>query len=188
MVVEYPIACSPELAVEREDSDNRGGGIGSEEFCSSYGGGSVIDGRSGSSKVTLLNLMLELFRLDPASRSLFVDSELRWEDGAVAGSDAADFSDSRSEVFDRHSRIVPDLFIGGSLVVAVVASVTSFVGEVVMIAGGAGGAIGWFVGSGGGFGSLARRPRAGSDAFRNRRRLNRGEGLDRTDAERLSGD
>lgn len=165
VVVEYPMACSAELAVEREDSDNRGGGIGRVELGSSYGGGSTTDGLCGSSKVTLLNLAAELFRPEPSSRSLRVDSELLVEAGTEA--EPTCFS-SRSCPLDRHSRIVPARLRVGVLVEVVV---TSLVGEVVMIDGGA---TGWFVGNGGGF-SFERRPSEGSEAFRRRERLNRGD-------------
>lgn len=75
---------SPELAVDREDSDSLGPGRGNDEFVSSYGGGSDVDDnwatpslRSGSSKVTRLELerIAELFRFRLSVRVR--ESELR---------------------------------------------------------------------------------------------------------------
>jgi hypothetical protein len=56
VVVAYT-PCSPELPSDLEDSERRLTGIAKVEVASSpYAGGELVDGRSGSSKVTLLLL------------------------------------------------------------------------------------------------------------------------------------
>ena len=57
MVVVAYTPCSPELPSDLEDSERRLTGIAKVEVASSpYAGGELVDGRSGSSKVTLLLL------------------------------------------------------------------------------------------------------------------------------------
>lgn len=85
VVVVVQAICSPELAVERDDSENRGGGIGSDEVWSSYGGGPLLEDcegigdLSGSSKVTRLIRIDELFLLKPSLKRR-EEKELRDEE------------------------------------------------------------------------------------------------------------
>lgn len=88
VVVVVKAICSPELAVDREDSESLGAGIDNVFPWSSYGGGLFMEDsgvlvpcRSGSSKVTLL-IRIGLFEWLAPSRIL--EKEVR-EVGAVDG-------------------------------------------------------------------------------------------------------
>ena len=83
VVVWNAIVWSPELTVDREDSDSLGPGRGNDAWASSYGGGSrasevecvvvLLSRRSGSSKVTRLRRVCVRFVL----WIFLVESELR---------------------------------------------------------------------------------------------------------------
>lgn len=127
----------------------------------------MLRGRSGSSNVTLLVLILEPVRefAEPVSLRRALENELRCEDPSDGR--AVETIEVLSEDPRRHKRIVPVRFGGPWW--------KSFVGAVVMIDGVR--VRESEVGTGGGFGSRALCPIAESEAWRKRIRLKRGVGF-----------